>query len=223
MNPIQQAISALEDLLTSEDFAQAERYASEVLTSLRSLNKEVEGVELPALPTPWDFAYVWNTPGGQHRSFSANHYNGSPCTSQAVLFTNDQMHAYARTAIAAALGREADVKPDLFCTCGNEWQWNTDAGAWELVASFIPDEVPEATQPTQDSEKPRQAEAPSEREALTAVFLQAMEWGRDYWSSFSMRGQDQQEIAEQFADKARAALATPPATGQVERDREDDK
>jgi hypothetical protein len=41
---------------------------------------------------------------------------------------------------------------------------------------------------------------------LAALFLTAMEWGRDHWTSFSMRGDSQREVAEQFADKALAAL-----------------
>jgi hypothetical protein len=56
-------------------------------------------------------------------------------------------------------------------------------------------------------------------EALAALFLSAMEWGRDYWVSFSMRGASQQEVAEQFADEARA-LAIQPQAEPVAADRE---
>lgn len=57
-----------------------------------------------------------------------------------------------------------------------------------------------------------------QRESLVAAFLSAMEWGRDHWASFSMRGQDQREIAEQFADKVLASSPQPeaaPAVAQV--------
>jgi hypothetical protein len=47
------------------------------------------------LPPPWGFAYVWDTPEGQHRSFHAAHWNGRPCTDQVVLFTAEQMRLYA--------------------------------------------------------------------------------------------------------------------------------
>lgn len=56
--------------------------------------------ELPALPAPWDFTYEWvTTPFGVRRSFSANHYNGSPCTNQVPIFTAGQMRAYATAAV----------------------------------------------------------------------------------------------------------------------------
>ena len=150
MNPIQQAIEAIEACMVAMDYihektgysnASAELAGDEALTSLRSLQKEVEGVE----PVGWRHKQYGHI---QWRSYDmtpevCDRYTNSGQWD--LLYTADQL----RTAVAAALGREADVKPDLFCTCGNEWQWNTDAGAWELVASFIPDEVPEATQPTQ--------------------------------------------------------------------------
>ena len=54
-----------------------------------------------------------------------------------------------------------------------------------------------------------------QRESLVAAFLSAMEWGRDHWASFSMRGQDQREIAEQFADKVLASSPQPEAAPAV--------
>ena len=65
--------------------------------------------------------------------------------------------------------------------------------------------------------RPSQGNVPSGRNALATVFLQAMEWGRDYWAAFSMQGQDQREIAEQFVDKARAVFDAPEAPAQGER------
>lgn len=106
MNPIQQAIeqaTAARDWLPTicgelsgldvpEDdanmraaIAGLERVEGEIdaaLTSLRSLNKEVEGVELPPLPEP------------------------DERTRKGLAFSGFAMEAYARAAVAAALGRE---------------------------------------------------------------------------------------------------------------------
>lgn len=129
MNPIQQAISALEDLLTSEDFAQAERYAREVLTSLRSLQKEVEGVGLLPLPEPHTELYKDLTP---------------------VLYEawSQQLHAYARTAIAVALGR--GVVPQDSVTMPRFDCWSTNDGdSWyehpadaQIIEDVFGGEVP---------------------------------------------------------------------------------
>ncbi|AOS80249.1 hypothetical protein Q5W_15370 [Hydrogenophaga sp. PBC] len=179
MNPIQQAISALEDLLTSEDFAQAERYAREVLTSLRSLQKKVEGVELPSLPAP-----TW----------------GEKATGWA--YHKDDMRAYARTAIAAALGREGPGS----AAWKNSEGW--ESLAWELCADENGEEscneliweggpVPEPwgerwlkyedeakrlialvqkhvrpAAPTPEATQPTQAEAPSDKNVWRDLALQ---------------------------------------------------
>jgi hypothetical protein len=56
---------------------------------------------LPPLPSPWDYCYVWsNTYSGEHRSFSANHYNGVACDTQVILFTADQMREYGKACAA---------------------------------------------------------------------------------------------------------------------------
>lgn len=57
--------------------------------------------DLPALPEPWDCCSIWDTPAGQHRSFSAAHYDGVPCNNQLLVFTASQMRAYAQAALTA--------------------------------------------------------------------------------------------------------------------------
>ncbi|MCO6444552.1 MAG: hypothetical protein J5J04_10770 [Anaerolineae bacterium] len=69
--------------------------------------------QLPPLPSPWAYVYVWRTQSGAfHRSFSANYYNGVPCDDQELAFTADQMHAYARAAQAMAYERAAQACED---------------------------------------------------------------------------------------------------------------
>ena len=68
--------------------------------------------QLPPLPSPWAYVYVWRTQSGAfHRSFSAHHYNGQPCDDQEFAFTPDQMHAYARAAQALAYERVLAIVP----------------------------------------------------------------------------------------------------------------
>jgi hypothetical protein len=63
---------------------------------------------------------------------------------------------------------------------------------------------------SRSSDGERSPPAPvANRDALVTLLLTAMEWGRDYWASFSMRGGGQREVAEQFADKL--LNASPPA------------
>lgn len=77
--------------------------------------------DLPPLPTPWEYVYEWqHTPFGIHRSFSANHWNGAACTRQVVVFTADQMRAYAKDHAAAAALAERERCAKLLERTGND-------------------------------------------------------------------------------------------------------
>lgn len=64
-------------------------------------------IDLPPLPQPFAYLYCWDYPGypdypGYRRvSTSAATYNGHAPNSGEVVYTTDQMHAYARAAIEA--------------------------------------------------------------------------------------------------------------------------
>ena len=84
-------------------------------------------VELPPLPVPAAYGYEWRLQNGAvHRSFSAEHYNGVPCNDQVLFYTADQMHAYARAAVNAALERAAPECEHTAATGSTEDVW--DAG-----------------------------------------------------------------------------------------------
>lgn len=165
MNPIQQAIeqvTAARDWLPTicgelsgldvpEDDAnmraaltgleRVEGCIDEALTSLRALQKEVEGVELPPLPEP------------------------DERTRKGLAFSGFAMEAYARTAVAAALGRGAVAQGlkliGYSCDeggCGRIHETQDGDGDYMQPVYVLAAPSPEATQPTQ-------AEAPSEREA----------------------------------------------------------
>ncbi len=190
MNPIQQAIEVLAKIterdrhrglvqLDVEDFVEIDA----ALTSLRSLNKEVEEVELPPLPEPHTELYKDLTP---------------------VLYEawSQQLHAYARTAIAAALGREgpgsaawknsegweslawelcADENGEDSCNeliweggpipepWGERWLKYEDE-AKRLIALVQKHVRPAA--PTPEATQPTQAEAAGERELLSTAHAQ---------------------------------------------------
>lgn len=63
---------------------------------------------LPELPPPWDHCYEWDGPYGK-RKFTAAKHNGVDCSRSLAVYTADQMHAYARAAIAAQ--QPADAVP----------------------------------------------------------------------------------------------------------------
>lgn len=171
MNPIQQAIEVLAKItdrdrhrglvqLDVEDFLEI----GAALTSLRSLQKEVEEV----LPGPVHYQYLFAGYGGDVWRDSDKSWNGQRPKAHRSLYTADQL----RTAVAAALGRGAVPHEYLakFIGKGNgmvrrfyngEAQSVNDAGDWmqeamQLLQLKAAAPSPEATQPTQ-------AEAPSER------------------------------------------------------------
>ena len=59
---------------------------------------------LPPLPVPWDHCYIWNGPYGA-RKFTIAPHNGRPCDKAVLIFTEDQLKAFAEEAVR--LEREA--------------------------------------------------------------------------------------------------------------------
>lgn len=58
--------------------------------------------DLPPLPLPWNYVYIWDEPGGvAHRDFSVARRNGTACDRVLTVYTADQMREYARAASAA--------------------------------------------------------------------------------------------------------------------------
>ncbi|HTH10271.1 MAG TPA: hypothetical protein VMA55_11935, partial [Acidovorax sp.] len=203
MNPIQQAISALticQGALSELSRCQspeckqaqdeiidcAEKVTIQALTSLRSLNKEVEGVELPPLPAPYTELYKDLYP---------------------VIYEawSQQMRTYARTAIAAAIGREGVAAEYLIRA---RWPDGIEEylhvrGAYDLGGGKVGIDVdaplghPLATQPTQ-------AEAPSEREGLRKELMaMARREGPLTWADRVLVGRVLAALATQQADRGR--------------------
>lgn len=175
MNPIQLAIEALERIADPRNkhfSGDAQVVAQEALTSLRSLQKEVEGVELPE-PA---FKLYW-------RGDLAAYKVSKPNIGDTDVYTADQL----RTAVAAALGR--GVVNSGWCVTSEELAQWTDAYAAFKGAFDTPqmrrqfnDEYAEdarhrlrefnermlSAAPTPEASQPTQAEVPSEREAFEA-------------------------------------------------------
>jgi DNA-binding phage protein len=163
VNPIQQAEQAL--LVCKGAFAQlrrcqapgckqdqdefidcAEKGVEAALTSLRSLNKEVEGVELPG---PAHYQYLFsNYVGDLIWRNSAESWNGQKPKGHRALYTADQL----RTAVAAALGRGAVPVPrGLLAETANAIGLEPSAEHTRLRAKLLEllsaAPSPEATQP----------------------------------------------------------------------------